>query len=367
MKNKKKILLIFGTRPEAIKLVPVIKAFQASDRIELKICVSAQHREMLDSVLNEYSISADWDLDVMEKSQTLDLITAKILCGVGKVIDNYSPDLILVHGDTSTAFASALSAFYRRIPVGHIEAGLRSGNLLSPHPEEFNRRAISLMARYHFAPTALAANNLLAEGIAKESIFTVGNTAIDILKSNLKDIDIQNSSELIKKPLILITVHRREHGEDELLSIFRAIRTVCSAHPEIRAIYPLHKNPKLRQMARIELDRIKNLTLCEPLETKAFHSLLYSSHIVLTDSGGIQEEAAFLGKPTLVLRDTTERPEGIVAGVLRLVGSDSGIISKNIDLLLGSKDEYLKMSKPTDAFGDGNTGERIARITEKLL
>ena len=364
---QKKVLLIFGTRPEAIKLVSLIKRLKSSECVNLKICISAQHRDMLDSVLKEYSIVPDYDLDVMRSAQTLDYITSEILSKTGKVIDSCSPDLILVHGDTTTAFVSALAGFYRKIPIGHIEAGLRSRNILSPYPEEFNRRAISIISSYHFAPTDTARNALLSEGIPSNRIFTVGNTAIDTLKYNLSSATPSNFvSSTDGHPYILITVHRREHDEKELSDIFFALKRLCCAHPEMNAIYPLHKNPRLRDIATTALKNTKNLLLCDPLETKAFHHLLSKAYMVLTDSGGIQEEAAFLGKPTLVLRDTTERPEGVEAGVLRLVGSDPNAIFENADTLLGNRAEYDKMAIPTNVFGDGLASKRIAEIIENL-
>ncbi len=367
MKSKKKVLIVFGTRPDAIKLVPLIRLLKLSLTVELKICVSAQHRDMLDSVLNEYDVRPDYDLRVMRESQTLDYVTSEIVSGVGKIIDASLPDLTLVHGDTTTAFAASLAAFYRQIPIGHIEAGLRSGNILSPHPEEFNRRAISLMASYHFAPTDNAKNALICEGIHPESIFTVGNTAIDTLRYNLCHPSAENLSELTGgKRYILITVHRREHNDEKLSDIFSALRRICMDHPEIQAIYPLHKNPRLRQKAIASLGGIANMSLCEPLPARVFHTLLYKAYMVMTDSGGIQEEAGFLGKPTLVLRDTTERPEGIDAGVLKLVGTDPHYIYQSAKALLSNGEIYSKMAHSTNVFGDGHASERITEIIEKL-
>lgn len=367
MKFKKTVLLVFGTRPEAIKLVPLIKRLERSQIIDLKICISAQHREMLDSVLNEYGVRADFDLDLMRERQTLDHITSGVISKVGEIYDTCKPDIVLVHGDTTTAFASALAAFYRKIPIGHIEAGLRSKNILSPYPEEFNRRAISLLASYHFSPTPMASETLIAESVDKNSVFTVGNTAIDMLIHNLKDECIGDIKRSVGgRRYILITVHRREHGNDQLSDIFSALRRICLTYSDTAAIYPLHKNPILRQKAAFALGGINNLLLCEPLATKEFHSLLKDSYLVLTDSGGIQEEAAFLGKPTLVLRDTTERPEGIALGVLRLVGTDPDHIFDVASRLLESKEEYDKAARPTNVFGDGHASERITEIIEKL-
>lgn len=370
MTNKKSILLVFGTRPEAIKLVPVINALRLSQSIDLKICVSAQHREMLDSVLNEYGIKTDFDLDLMKEAQTLDYITSQIIIKLGNILDLLSPDLVLVHGDTTTAFASALAAFYRSIPIGHIEAGLRSNNILSPFPEEFNRRGISIIAKYHFSPTPSATANLLKEGVSKENIFTVGNTAIDTLKLNLRNIEEtsieQFSSFLGNNTCLLITVHRREHSDNELQSIFDAIRTVCLRHRDIRAVYPLHKSPRLRQRAIQSLSKTNNLLLCEPIDTKTFHALLDRSYILLTDSGGIQEEATFLGKPTLVLRDTTERPEGVEVGSLRLVGSSYECIVDSTEKLLTQPSEYKRMARSSNIYGDGCASQRIAEIIENL-
>ena len=365
MKNDT-LLVVFGTRPEAIKLMPLIKVLRSSSKFTIKICVSAQHRQMLDSVLSEYGIIPDYDLDVMRSEQSLDYLTSAILNKTGELLDTLKPRAIIVHGDTTTAFSAALAAFYRQISVIHIEAGLRSKNILSPHPEEFNRRAISMIADHHFAPTQSAADNLIAEGISGDKIFTVGNTAIDTLLYNLEcsapeDIGVESD-----KRTILITLHRREHSELEFAEIFEAIRTLCLRRENIRAIYPLHKNPKIREIAKRYFDKIPNLELCEPLCTKEFHRLLAKAYMVLTDSGGIQEEAAFLGKPTLVLRDVTERSEGIGHSLI-LAGTHRQNIIDTAERLLSDTAEYKRHSMPTNVFGDGHTSKRICDILQKLL
>ncbi|MBE6592745.1 MAG: UDP-N-acetylglucosamine 2-epimerase (non-hydrolyzing) [Ruminococcaceae bacterium] len=368
MKNKT-LLITFGTRPEAIKLIPLIRTLKSSDNFELKVCVSAQHRQMLDSVLDEYEIVPDYDLDVMKERQSLDYLTSSIVTKTGEILDTLNPCAVIVHGDTTTAFCSALAAFYRHIPVVHIEAGLRTKNIFSPHPEEFNRRAISIIADYHFAPTKTAADTLIAEGTDKNRIFTVGNTAIDTLLYNLKCFtseDIEDIRIEIDKKCVLITVHRREHSELELREIFEAIRTLCLRHPDVSAIYPLHKTPRIRELAKKYFDNIPNIALCEPLNTKDFHFLLSKAYMVLTDSGGIQEEAVALGIPTLVLRSVTERQEGIGHSLL-LAGTNKEDILFSAERLLNDTVEYRRLSRASNVFGDGHASERIADILGKLL
>lgn len=362
MKNNN-VLVVFGTRPEAIKLVPLIKALLHSQKFDLKICVTAQHREMLDSVLEEYGIIPDYDLDIMKPGQSLDYLTSAIVCGIGKILDELNPRAVIVHGDTTTAFCTALAAFYRSIRVVHVEAGLRSKNIFSPHPEEFNRRAISMIADIHFSPTKTACDNLIYEDIDKSKIFIVGNTAIDTLTYNLESYAPQKPSD---KKLILVTVHRREHSEDEVSEIFDSLRTLCMRHSEIHMLYPIHKSPKIRDIAKNFFGDISNFEMCEPLPTREFHFLLSKCHMVLTDSGGIQEEAAFLGKPTLILRDVTERVEAL-GNSLILVGTNRHNILSCAELLLNDQNEYNRFSQPSDIFGDGHASERIVDILQKLL
>ena len=365
---KKTVLMIFGTRPEAIKFVPLIKTLEHSEHLKLVICVSAQHREMLDSVLEEYSIVPDIDLGIMRNDQSLDYLTSAMLSKLGEIMDSIDPFAVLVHGDTTTALAGAVSAFYRKITVCHIEAGLRSGDIYSPFPEEFNRRVISMVASYHFAPTERSRDALLAEGVAENRIFTVGNTAIDTLLYNLQTSHAESPSRLFTsaKRYLLATIHRREHSDGEIEDIFFALSYICRANPDVAIIYPLHKNPRFRQAASRHLCNLQNLVLCEPQRTRNFHLLLRDAYAVLTDSGGVQEEAAFLGKPTLVLRNVTERQEGISAGCLRLVGSRSADIIRETELLLKDANEYRRVAVATDVFGDGHASERIAHILEKL-
>ena len=362
MKNNN-ILVVFGTRPEAIKLVPLIKALLHSQKFDLKICVTAQHREMLDSVLEEYGIIPDYDLDIMKPGQSLDYLTSSIVRRVGKILDELNPQAVIVHGDTTTAFCTALAAFYRSIRVVHIEAGLRSKNIFSPHPEEFNRRAISMIADIHFSPTKTACDNLIYEDIDKSKIFIVGNTAIDTLTYNLESYAPQKPSD---KKLILVTVHRREHSEDKVSEIFDSLRTLCMRHSEIHMLYPIHKSPKIRDIAKNFFGDIPNFEICEPLPTREFHFLLSKCHMVLTDSGGIQEEAAFLGKPTLILRDVTERVEAL-GNSLILVGTNRHNILSCAELLLNDQNEYNRFSQPSDIFGNGHASERIVDILQKLL
>lgn len=358
----KKILTVFGTRPEAIKLFPLIRKLEKEPSIESKICVTGQHREMLDSVLSEFGITPDYDLAVMKDSQTLSYLTESILLKINAVLDEYTPDVILVHGDTTTAFASALAAFYRGIKIGHVEAGLRSKSIFSPFPEEFNRRAISLMTSFHFAPTEDSVNNLLREDVERSSIFLTGNTAIDTLKETINS---ATSFELPKKPFILMTLHRREHSDAEISEIFNAIRRICIDFPDLTVVYPVHKNPRFKLLSSNILGDLPNVILCEPMKVKKFHSYLRECLFVVTDSGGIQEEAAFLGKYVLVLRDTTERPEGIECGNLRLIGSDRERIFGEMKELLGKEPSQLK-TPPCNKFGDGLASSRIVEILKGI-
>ena len=360
---KKKILIVFGTRPEAIKLIPIIQKLKKDTSFDTKICVSGQHRDMLDDVLQSFDIVADFDLSIMKSEQTLSYITQGVIEGVDNVIDEFEPAMVLVHGDTSTAFAAALACFYRKIPVAHIEAGLRSKNIHSPYPEEFNRRAIALVASVHFAPTKLAAQNLKEEGVDKSKIHIVGNTVIDTLAMNN---DAFASFGLPDKPFALLTVHRRENGEKELVDIFNAIKDVCQREPDFFVIYPMHKSPRVRTVAEKILGDVKNITLCAPLNVKDFHALLKKCRFVVTDSGGIQEDAAYLGKPVLVLRETTERPEATICGTSRIVGSNAEKIKSEISELINNEAEYKKMSHRCFEFGDGHASDRIIEILRNI-
>lgn len=368
MTQKPKMLfIVFGTRPEAIKLMPLIKALEADGSFALKLCVTAQHREMLDSVLEEFDIHPQFDLSLMREEQTLDYITCEVLRTVGDLLDLCSPHAVIVQGDTSTAFAAALAAFYRGIPVAHVEAGLRSGNLLSPFPEEFNRRAISSVATYHFSPTKVATAALISEGVPKDKIYTVGNTAIDTLKITKGSKAGYRFDKFINgRKYILITVHRREQGEHELEEIFEGIKNLLEDNPDICALYPLHKTPRVADVARRILSGVKNLMLCEPLSTGCFHALLRGCYMILTDSGGIQEEATFLGKPTLILRSKTERGEGVGSGVLKLVGTNGDDIYAAATVLLHDKKEYAAMARPSEIYGDGAASERIVKTLRSL-
>lgn len=361
----KKILIVFGTRPEAIKLAPLILKLKKQKDFLTLICVTAQHRDMLDSVLEEYGIIPDYDLSIMKHGQTLSYITESIINGVDKLLCELSPDIVLVHGDTSTAFAASLAAFYRSIPIGHIEAGLRSGDINSPFPEEFNRRAIAQIASLHFAPTKAAANNLLGEGVAEDSIHLVGNTVIDALLMDEKT-DIVSNTDIPSSPFVLMTVHRREHTEDNIGAIFDAVRSVFSEDNSVKVIYPVHKSPRIQRLASQILSGYSNIILTEPLGVSVFHSLLKRSLFVLTDSGGVQEEAAFLGKPVLLVRENTERPEGTVNGTVRVIGSMKEAIVSEIKSLLYDKDEYARSAIPCNAFGDGCASDRIISVLKKI-
>lgn len=365
--HKKTLFTVFGTRPDAIKLAPLIKALERDGSFDLKLCVTAQHREMLDSVLEEFDIRPQFDLSIMKAEQTLDYLTGEVLGTVGELIDLSKPDALIVQGDTTTAFSSALAAFYRKVPIAHIEAGLRSGSISSPFPEEFNRRCISAMASVHFAPTEAAGRMLASEGIPKERIFTVGNTAIDtLLMTKDATVDYKIEKFIASRTYLLITVHRREHSEDELDEIFEGIKNLLEDNKDICAVYPLHKNPRVANKAREKLGSVKNILLCEPLSTHGFHALMRSARILLTDSGGIQEEATYLGKPTLVLRSNTERGEGVLAGALKVIGTSGDDIYKAATLLLYDRREYEKMARPSLVYGNGHASERIVNILKTL-
>lgn len=362
----KKIMLVFGTRPEAIKMCPLVNELKTRDTIKTIVCVTGQHRQMLDQVLNAFNVVPDYDLSIMKDKQTLFDITTNILNRIKEVLECIKPDVVLVHGDTSTTFVTALACFYMQIPVGHVEAGLRTYNIYSPYPEEFNRQAVGIISQYNFAPTELSKNNLLKEGKKPETIFVTGNTAIDALKTTVRADYSHPELEWAKgSRLIIITAHRRENLGEPMHHMFRAIRRIMDEHPDVKAIYPIHMNPLVRQAAEKELSGCDRIHIIEPLDVLDFHNFLAHSYMILTDSGGIQEEAPSLGKPVLVMRDTTERPEGIKAGTLKLVGTDEEAIYENFKQLLESVEEYDQMSQASNPYGDGFASKRIADILER--
>lgn len=361
----KKVMLVFGTRPEAIKMCPLVNELKTRNSIETIVCVTGQHRQMLDQVLSTFQVEPDYDLSIMKDRQTLFDVTTNILNRIKEVLEKEKPDVVLVHGDTSTTFVTALACFYLQIPVGHVEAGLRTYNINSPYPEEFNRQAVSIISQYNFAPTKMSMQNLLNEGKDSETIYVTGNTAIDALKTTVKEDYTHPELEWAKDSrLIMITAHRRENLGDPMKNMFRAIKRVMDEHPDVKAIYPIHMNPVVRETANSILGGDDRIRIIEPLEVIDFHNFLNQSYMILTDSGGIQEEAPSLGKPVLVMRDTTERPEGIVAGTLKLVGTDEETIYENFKLLLENEEEYAKMSNASNPYGDGFACKRIADILE---
>ena len=361
----KKVMLVFGTRPEAIKMCPLVNELKTRENIETIVCVTGQHRQMLDQVLQAFNVVPDYDLSIMKDKQTLFDITTNILNRIKEVLEKVRPDVVLVHGDTSTTFVTALACFYLQIPVGHVEAGLRTYNIYSPYPEEFNRQAVGIISQFNFAPTELSRQNLLNEGKKAESIYVTGNTAIDALKTTVRaDYTHPVLAWAEGSRLIMITAHRRENLGEPMKNMFRAIRRVMDEHPDVKAIYPIHMNPVVRQTANEILGGEERIRIIEPLEVLDFHNFLARSYMILTDSGGIQEEAPSLGKPVLVMRDTTERPEGIAAGTLKLVGTDEEIIYQNFKLLLEDENEYAKMSNASNPYGDGFACKRIADILE---
>lgn len=359
-------MLIFGTRPEAIKMCPLVKELKQRQSFETIVCVTGQHRQMLDQVLNVFQIVPDYDLSIMRQNQTLFDITTDILTKIKKVLEEVGPDLVLVHGDTSTSFATALACFYLQIPVGHVEAGLRTYNIDSPYPEEFNRQAVGIISRLHFSPTELSKQNLLREGKAESTIYITGNTAIDALKTTVRMNYTHPELEWAKESrLILITAHRRENLGQPMKNMFRAIRRVMDEHSDVKAIYPIHKNPLVRNIANEILGDDDRIHIIEPLDVLDFHNFESRCYMILTDSGGVQEEAPSLGKPVLVMRDTTERPEGIAAGTLKLVGTEENVIYNNFKMLLEDEGAYTRMSSACNPYGDGFACKRIADILEK--
>ena len=364
----KKVMLVFGTRPEAIKMCPLVNELKTRSSIQTIDCVTGQHRQMLDQVLEAFNVTPDYDLSIMKDKQTLFDVTTSILNKIKSVLEVEKPDIVLVHGDTSTTFVTALACFYLQVPVGHVEAGLRSYNIYSPYPEEFNRQAVSIISKFNFAPTELSKQNLLKEGKKSESIYVTGNTAIDALKTTVSENYAHPELEWAKDSrLIMITAHRRENLGEPMQHMFRAIRHVMDEHPDVKAIYPIHMNPVVRETANSILGDDDRIHIIEPLEVLDFHNFLSRSYLILTDSGGIQEEAPSLGKPVLVMRDTTERPEGIAAGTLKLVGTTEDMIYNEFSKLLSDKSEYDKMSKASNPYGDGFASKRIADILEEKL
>ncbi len=361
----KKIMLVFGTRPEAIKMCPLVNELKRRKELETVVCVTGQHRQMLDQVLQAFDVIPDYDLSIMKDRQTLFDVTTNILNRIKEVLEEVKPDVVLVHGDTSTTFVTALACFYLQIPVGHVEAGLRTYNIYSPYPEEFNRQAVGIIAQYNFAPTELSKQNLLNEGKHSENIYVTGNTAIDALKTTVRDDYTHPELEWVKDSrLIMLTAHRRENLGEPMRNMFRAIKRIVDEHEDVKVIYPIHMNPVVRQTAADVFGNDERFHIIEPLDVLDFHNFLARSYLILTDSGGIQEEAPSLGKPVLVMRDTTERPEGIKAGTLKLVGTEENTIYTEFKRLLEDKNAYNTMAHASNPYGDGYVCKRIADILE---
>lgn len=359
----KKIMLVFGTRPEAIKMCPLVAELKKESTIQTVICLTGQHREMLTQIMEVFHVKADYNLNIMKPQQTLCSIAGKILCSFEKILVREKPDLILVHGDTSTSFIASLAGFYAGLPIGHVEAGLRTYNLKSPYPEEFNRQAVDLLAELYFAPTDIAKDNLLKEGKSANKIFVTGNTIIDALKTTVtKNYENEYIEWAKGSRLILFTAHRRENIGQPMRNMFQALKKIVQSFPDVKVIYPIHKNPAVREIAKEILTGIERIKIIEPLDVIDFHNFMARSYLILTDSGGVQEEAPSLGKPVLVLRDTTERPEGIEAGVLKLVGTQEDNIYQETQRLLSNELEYQKMSKSINPYGDGHASQKIVQI-----
>ena len=371
--DKIKVLVVFGTRPEAVKMAPIVKALKGDEEHFIsKICVTAQHRDMLDQVLRIFDIEPDYDLNIFQSGQTLTQITCRALTGLEEVIDEFAPDLILVQGDTTTVFSGALAAFYHQVKIGHVEAGLRSGNLYSPFPEEANRKLTGVMTNFHFAPTTTSKNNLLREGYEEDKIFITGNTSIDALswvinknykfkEENINNIDFEN------KKVILLTAHRRENIGEPMENIFSAVKEIVEKNKNVEVIYPMHLNPKVREIAINIFGEMKGVHLIEPLDYLPFTNLMSKCHVVVTDSGGVQEEAPSLGKPVLVVRKETERPEGIEAGTAKLVGTNRDTIYKELDLLINNENEYISMANAVNPYGDGKAAQHIIEAIKKKM
>lgn len=366
---KIKVMSVFGTRPEAIKMAPLIKELERRQEIDSIVCVTAQHRQMLDSVLETFSIVPDYDLDIMKQGQSLSDITSRVLYGLENVIKKESPDIVLVHGDTTTTFAGALAAFYNKVAIGHVEAGLRTNNKYSPYPEEMNRQMVDCMTDMYFAPTELSKQNLLDENIEENKIYVTGNTAIDAMSTTVKTDYYHPELNWIKADdrLVLVTVHRRENLGEPMKNIFKAIRRIVNEFKDVKVVYPVHLNPQIRDIAHEIFDGCDRVKLIEPLDVFDFHNFINKCYMVMSDSGGVQEEAPTLGKPVLVLRDTTERPEGINAGTLKLVGTDENNIYEQAKILLTDKKAYDAMSKASNPYGDGHSSQKIVdAIIEKF-
>lgn len=362
-----KVMSIFGTRPEAIKMAPLVKELEKRKSIESIVCVTAQHREMLDQVLHTFDITPDYDLDIMKQGQTLSQITARVVLGLEEVLQKVKPDIILVHGDTSTTYAGALAAYYNQIKIGHVEAGLRTYNKYSPFPEEMNRQMVGVLADYHFSPTKQSKQNLLSEGKKEDTILVTGNTAIDALATTVhEEYSHPELSWAKDSRLIMLTAHRRENLGEPMRHMFRAIRRILKEHEDVKVIYPIHMNPTVRSIAHEVFNDEERIHIIDPLEVIDFHNFLNQSYIILTDSGGIQEEAPSLGKPVLVMRDTTERPEGIAAGTLKLTGTNEDTIYTMLKELLEDENVYNTMSQASNPYGDGHASERIADFIETL-
>ena len=361
----KTVMLVFGTRPEAIKMCPLVNELKKRSTIKTVVWVTGQHRELRTQVLDAFNVVPDYDLSIMKQKQTLFDITTLILERIKSVLEEVKPDVVLVHGDTSTTFVTALACFYMQIPVGHVEAGLRTYNIYSPYPEEFNRQAVSIISKYNFAPTELSRDNLVKEGKDESSVYITGNTAIDALKTTVREDYSHPELQWAEgSRLIIITAHRRENLGEPMHQMFRAIRRIMDEHPDVKAIYPIHMNPVVREAAEQELGGCDRIHIIEPLEVLDFHNFLSRSYMILTDSGGIQEEAPSLGKPVLVMRDTTERPEGLKAGTLKLVGTDEKVIYSSFKELLENEEVYKSMANASNPYGDGFACKRIADVLE---
>lgn len=374
-KKVKKVLLVFGTRPEAIKMAPLVKAFEKESSLESKVCVTAQHREMLDQVLEMFDIKPEYDLNIMKPGQDLFDVTSNVLLGLKDVLSDFKPDVVLVHGDTTTTSSASLAAFYNKIKVGHVEAGLRTGDIYSPWPEEANRQITGVLANYHFAPTTTSQNNLLKENKNPKNIIVTGNTVIDALflaldkiennqELKAKIVESINSQYKLKndKKIILVTGHRRENFGDRFINICEALKTLANNNPDIDIVYPVHLNPNVQKPVKEILSNTSNVYLINPLQYEQFIYMMNKSYFIITDSGGVQEEAPSLGKPVLVMRDTTERPEAVEAGTVKLVGTNPQIIIKEAQKLLDDENEYEKMSKAHNPYGDGKACDRIVEF-----
>lgn len=361
-----KVLTVFGTRPEAIKMAPLVKELSKHpDKIKSFVAVTAQHREMLDQVLELFDIIPDYDLNIMQEGQTLYDVTTRALEGLKGVLVDCNPDLVLVHGDTTTTFVAALAAYYRQVPVGHVEAGLRTHNKYSPFPEEMNRHLTGALAEYHFAPTEKSMQNLMQENISQDNIFVTGNTVIDALKATVKENyvfsdPLLNKIDFDKQRVLLVTTHRRENLGDPMRAIYQALKEIVETHPNVEVVFPVHKNPAVRRVVNEILGKVPRVHLIEPLQYEPFINLMQRSYLVLTDSGGMQEEAPSLGKPVLVLRDTTERPEAVEAGTVKLVGTDREVVLSVTNHLLDNPDAYRAMAEAVNPYGDGLASKRIA-------